>query len=251
MKIAAALEALNSANLEVRQRAVERFANEPEGLGSEFFARIYETNDDPICKWYAIRALGDLGAKEYLGLLIDVLSKPDVNVGKSSLHLIAARSIGQIGPPALHRLLSLLENAEGETAIAVVDALGEIGAAEAVPALARTLQSRTVKLAGWCALSLAKIGRPSIPALVDCLVNADHTLAYIIIDALAIIDDPEVMPGLAEAGSRFPNSVKQYTCHGPQDRIQRLMSLVHTTSTHHDSLAFAARRFLSVLGQYN
>ncbi|HWN11972.1 MAG TPA: HEAT repeat domain-containing protein [Pyrinomonadaceae bacterium] len=239
-----ALEILTHTSQEVRQGAVARAADTPESFGPAFFEAIYKQIDDPTCKWYAIRSLGDLEAKEYLGVLIDVLKSPDVEVGKSSLHLIAAHSIGQIGSEAIESLLLLLDSAHGSTAIGVVDALGEVRATEAVPALKRSLESADRKLALWSALSLAKIGRPSIPALHGSLSHADISLTAIIVDALAIINEPEIMPGLAQAASIFDSTVKRYILDGPRHRVHGLISLARNTANREGSIGEASRQFL-------
>ena len=243
--IAAALETLTETSLDVRQGAIARAADVPKSFGPAFFATIYDQFDDPLCKWYAIRSLGDLAAEDYLDVLIDALKHPDQEVGKSSLHLIAARSIGQIGPSAVDRLLRLLDESSGSTTVAVIDALGEVGATKAIPALQHCLESEDRALRLWSALSLAKIGTASIPALRESLSRADAALALLIVDAFAIINETEIIPALADAATSFRSSVSNYLLRGRRDRVMNLISLVRVTGKQQGTLGAKARAFLN------
>lgn len=140
-EIKAALTKLKQAGLKERQQAIARCADEPQRFGAEFFAEILRSEADPICKWYAIRALGDLRANHFGELLVDVLRQPDFEVGESSLHRICARSIGLLGSEMVPRIVSLLKELNAATRLAAADTLGEIGHPSAIPALSRCLTS--------------------------------------------------------------------------------------------------------------
>jgi HEAT repeats len=242
MTIETVIEEFKSLDIARQQELVERLASSPTSIGPEFFAHVVNESSDAICKWYAIRALGDLAAKEYLNTLISVIEAPDEEVGSSSLHLIAARSLGQIGNPALSSLLPLLRTASGDTLVAVVDSLGEIGSEDAIPELARCIESGERKVALWTALSLAKIGPAAIPALGILCQSANKERTYLLIDALAAINHPAVLPSIECAYDRFPETVMHYLSEGPRVRASQLSGLIEQEAARSGPTAASARK---------
>ena len=81
-----ALAKLEQADTSQRQQTVALCAEKADQLGARFFCEVMSRGWDPTCTWYAIRALGDLRAKEYCHVLLEVLRHPDVSLGASSLH---------------------------------------------------------------------------------------------------------------------------------------------------------------------
>lgn len=226
-EIRVALAKLGQVRLKERQQAIALCAEKPEHFGAKFFTEILLHQEDAICKWYAIRALGDLQASDYSELLIDILRAPDVEVGKSSLHRICARSIGLLGPQMVPHVIDLLDEPDAEIRLAAVDTLGEIGAPNAIPVLFRCLISGERNLQLWAALSLAKIGPDSIPALVDALSSVTKKEVLIILDALVIIDTPSVIDAIAKIARGHPDDVRFYFKGGWSKRAQRFLETLH------------------------
>ena len=193
-----ALTKLEQVEISERQRVVAAFAEKPEEFCPKFFSEIVTRRWDPACTWYAIRSIGDLRAKEYGHILLDVLRQPDISTGESSLHRICARSIGLLGHEMVRDVEILLQNSREETRIAAADALGESGHPSAISALSQCLISGERNLILWAALSLAKIGIKSIPTLSDALSKVRKEEALIILDAFMKIDSPQVIEAIAE-----------------------------------------------------
>jgi len=191
-----------------RQETVALCAEKAAELGPRFFCQIISRPWDPTCRWYAIRALGDLRAREYSETLLGILHQPDVLVGESSLHRICARSIGFLGEEVIPAVARLLEDSRVQTRAAAADALGEIGNSAAIPFLARSLAGDEQPVQLWAALSLAKIGSESLPALIDTLKTASKETAVIILDALIRIEDSRVVDEIADVANRHPDVLR-------------------------------------------
>jgi len=206
-------------------------ANHPSGTGSSYFMSILDTEDDPICKWHAIKAIGHLRASEAREQLLGVLKLPDINFDKSSLHRICAWAIGYIGSSFTDDIIGILESTSSdETRIATIDTLGEIGDPRAIPVLEKQLQSKQRSIRLWAALSLGKIGEASIPSLKQALKCADPELVFIIVDALVIIGTKQTIPVLARAFQLDPDAVTSYFARGPSERIIKYSRVIQRSS---------------------
>lgn len=246
-EIKAALTKLAQADIKQRQYTVAWCADRAKSFGSKFFAEILSQETDPICKWYSIRALGDLRAREYKQLLLDVLRKPDVQVGKSSLHRMCASSIGLLGAEMIPHIVDLLSEPHEATRLAAVDTLGEIGDPSAIPTLSHYLFSNEKELQLWAALSLGKIGVPSIPALVSALSSAEEQNLLIILDALVMIDTYRVIAPVAAAAKKYPDAVRFYFTSDPPQRALSFVSMLEEVISSQGLQKKKAREILSLL----
>jgi len=208
-----------------RKHVVARCAETPERFGAEFFAGVVLHEHDPVSQWYALRALGDLRSSEHVDILVQALERPDIEHGESSIHRIVARSLGKIGVEALPTLMPLFDNPLSATVRAAADSLGEIGHVDGIPSLEHCLQSDNLDVVLWASLSLAKIGSPSIPALRRALSNATDSTALTLIDALAQISDPEVLPVLDYSIRRHSDVFRFFVQKGRPDRVGGLSDL--------------------------
>lgn len=122
---------------------------------------------------YAASALRSLG-KHAVPHLCEALRETP---GRSSIVVV----LGELGPaagPAIPTLLALLGQKAAESA-AIVTALGQIGAEEAVETLAEIAQDRDAELAVRAILALGQLGEKAqgaIPVLVNCLRHPDPTI---------------------------------------------------------------------------
>lgn len=231
VEINAALSKLEQAEATRRQHAVALCAEKPEQFGPKFFCEIITRGWDATSRWYAIRALGGLRAKQCSQVLLDVLRQPDISIGGSSLHRICARSIGLLGCEMVSDVAGLLENSDEATRVAAVDALGEIGHPSAIPALSECLLcgQRNVQL--WAALSLAKIGSQSVPVLVRALARCDKEEALIVLDALTRINDPGVIDAIADALATYPNVVSFYFSRSTSAHVPQFLKMVQEVAS--------------------
>lgn len=224
--IKAVLATLKQAGLKERQHVIAWCADKPQRFGAEFFSEILRAEADSICKWYAIRALGNLRANHFSELLVDVLRQPDVEIGESSLHRICARSIGLLGSKMVPRIVSLLKESSAAIRLAAVDTLGEIGHHSAIPALSLclTLSERDIQL--WAALSLGKIGVESISALVSALSSASKKEVMIFLDALVMINTPRVIDVVADTAKKHPDVVRFYFTGDRPERAEHFLKML-------------------------
>jgi len=233
---------LSDVPLEARRVAIAQLSETPSSVGPGVFAMILADETDPVCRWYAVRAMGDLRAIEYSELLLHVLRQPDVVFEHSSLHLIAARSIGLLGQAMVPKIAVLLEDGHEQTRLAAVDALGELRDPAGIPTLARCLTSSSRQLRLWSALGLAKIGSPSLSCLADAISTGDSELVFICLDALIMIDCPITMDVIASAAERYPSVCRQYFCGQMLPRAKAyLLKLRHEVNTQSGKALVAAR----------
>ena len=124
---------------------------------------------------------------------IDSLVK---QLGDEALHYDTLRRLAQIGKPAVPELVRVLPQADHELAVTIVETLGLMGrdAEGAVPALIAALRQPNFFVQGhpirsifnWkCVLTLAEIGAPAIPALVETLSDANADIRYYAAEALS------------------------------------------------------------------
>lgn len=250
-EIRAALAKLNQVGLKERRHAVAWCTKKPERFGAKFFAEILSRERDPICKWYAIRALGDLRANRYSGLLVDVLGQPDVEFDESSLHRICARSIGLLGFEMAPDIVDLLKESSSATRLAAADTLGEIGHPSAIPSLSRCLTSGERDLQLWAALSLGKIGVESIRALVSALSSANKEEVLILLDALVMIESPCVIDAVADTAKNHPDVVRFYFTGDRPERAERFLKMLRDVVSSEVPEKGKAAKILSLLKSKN
>jgi HEAT repeat protein len=210
-----------------RQNQIVSAAANPREHGTTYFVAVLESESDPLCRWHAVKAIGDLKAIEAKGSLFSVLQQPDHEFDESSLHRICAWAIGRIGCALISDVINALEATPcKETRVALIDALGEIGDPAGIPALSRELVSPDMQVRLWAALSLAKIGEESLPSFSCALKEADASLVFIVVDALTIIGTERTVPLLVQAFEKDPHAVAKYFSKSPTERTARYASVV-------------------------
>ena len=222
-----------------KQDEVIAAAKEPGKHGVTFFADILDTEDDPLCRWHAVKAIGDMKGIEAKDQLLSVIREPDYKFDESSLHRICAWAIGRIGHALTSEIIDMLENPiSKEMRIALIDSLGEIADPAAIPVLSAQLISldRDVRL--WTALSLAKIGEESLTSLSNALKNADRELVLIITDALAIIATEKTVPVLLQAFDKHSSAVTEYFSKESDERTANYACVIRRSAyiSHADKL---------------
>jgi len=129
--------------------------------------------------------------------LTAVLSSSDTQVRQ-----MAVKSLGKMGATALRPLLEIVQDEKRADQVikGAAEALGLLGDAQAVPALAALLRSRRGKFAEPAANALAGIGVPAVQSLIEALPaqSAEVELRQSIISALVAISLPSV-PALTQA----------------------------------------------------
>ena len=195
---------------------------EGKGLDSSFLDRLIKFEQNPIAKWYIIKAVGLSKNLNQLEFLLDVGRAVDTEIRKTSLHRIAAWSIGQLGSATLKSVIQRYEKAEHDYEKAfLIDAIGEIGDARAVPFLARAFESTGFKVRMWTALSLAKLGEASLPVLHD-LLRKEMPLAsrLLLLDALDKLAHPSSGTIIAKI---LKNGSKDEVCFIKTRQLDRLL----------------------------
>lgn len=156
-----------------------------------FFAELLKREKDSISKWYEIQALGKLRASEYSKLLISVLSEPDVKFESgTSLHLIAAKSLGLMGEVVIPKIAALWDGASLQTRLAILDTLGEIHSNAAADLIESLLPSLNKNEFAYATLALTKCGVYGQQILKKCFSSYSQSeQMFCIIDALCYSSD--------------------------------------------------------------
>ncbi len=150
-----------------RQKVLHSFVEENAQFGGAWAVSQLGEETDPICRWYLLKSLGYPAQPAGVPALLEAGRLPDQQVGVSSLHMIAAWALGQIGEIALESVKKELSIVQSETfRTFLVDCLGEIGAPNAIPELAAAFEDGSYQTRLWAALSLAKIGPSALPHLL-------------------------------------------------------------------------------------
>ncbi len=133
-------------------------------------------HEDPNRRWWAARALAAVGTPEARMLLITALSDPEIDV-----QACAAQGLGEL-------------HAEGT-------ALSEQRRSEnyGVPELVRCMTTSSPFVSRIAADSLARIGRPAVPALIAALKEGNPPARAGAARALSIIQPQEAIPALCAA----------------------------------------------------
>ena len=169
-----------------------------------FFGELLANEEDSICKWFEIKAIGYLKADEYVDEILSIIMAPDVNFeGGSSLHLIAAKAMGDFGEIVIPKLIKAWATASGETRIALIDSLGEMRCEEAAEALESILGGLNTKEFVYASLALSKCKAKGNDILKKIFEEADRPSKLIIIDALAGSVDNDVF--LNEVSVKHPD----------------------------------------------
>lgn len=163
-------------------------------IEQDFCIKALEWETEPLAQWFLIKATGVTKLRSALVHILRICENPDVEfaagAGATSLHLIGAWAVGQIGESCTDSVLELLKDDQEQIRRFAVDALGQIGGAKpaVLEALGQALENDNQEVALWAALSLAKLGEPSLPILRRILVSKEvHRIGYAL-DAIIKID---------------------------------------------------------------
>ncbi|MFA4985511.1 MAG: HEAT repeat domain-containing protein [Candidatus Brocadiia bacterium] len=143
------------------------------------------------------RALGDLGAREAVPALLELLKREHIGV-----HVLenAARALRAIGSKeAVRTLIGWLDDPDDGVRDRAALALAEIGDKEAVPALIKCLQRGDYSASASAAWALGDIGdRTAIPALIAYTAIPQIELPNCCVEALAALKAEEAVPAIIE-----------------------------------------------------
>ncbi len=155
----------------------------------EFLIDVVKDCPYAMCKWLAIKQLGVKKHLPSISTIIEVLKLPNVVFEGTSLHLIAAYSLGQFGEESVPYLTALLdEDISSETLIAVYDAMGETKSQTTIPYLLNGLKNTETSVAVWAGLSLSKTCLDS-SSIIDSYYDLNSNNRVIALDAIIRIGD--------------------------------------------------------------
>ena len=121
------------------------------------------------------------------------------------------RSRRQVGPSRVPALIEALRDDKVAIRQQAVRALGDIGsdAKKAMPNLRALLFENASKLQPEAAEALGKIGKASIPTLVEATKNDNATVRQLAVSGLAKVGPPAVPDLVDAAGSKFVDVRRQ------------------------------------------
>jgi HEAT repeat protein len=145
----------------------------------------------------AATALKNLGpeAQGALASLTQALNDADAETA-----LAVTQALGQIGSPAVPALLEALSKSHKQVRREAARALGRLRAAAAVPALTKALDDADMKVRMAAAQALGSMGpeaREAVPGLIQALKNTNLIFCRLAAQALSCIG-PAALPGLLE-----------------------------------------------------
>lgn len=196
--VPALLAALQHQEWLVRLHAVESLGKSKSPQAVEALLSVVFNDPDTAVREDAVRALGDIGAPQAVDFLYVVMKDP-------RLRLFAVEALGRIGDrravpvlldvlagrnvPEAGRMVSGCGDQWSEEMMvraAAVRALGALGDETAVPALVAALESTFTRQEA--AMALAKFGIAVIPHLLPLLTrSSDDNLRYYVKETLALV----------------------------------------------------------------
>ena len=159
-------------------------------MPASFFAELLKNEKDSVCKWYEIKAIGDLRATEYIELLISVLFEENEELkGGSSLHLIAADSLGKMGEVVIPSVISAFDSANETTRLALIDTLGETRCSSGAVTIESFIPRYNLKEFNYAMLALTKCGNIGQETLRKLYYSCDDKEKKLcVVDALCYFD---------------------------------------------------------------
>ena len=190
-KIERIVKEISENSIDVKQQILNRLVsdlnnNGPMPIPSRVFSELLKNETDDICKWYEIKALGDLKSIQDAKLILGVFEHEDVKFDTgSSLYSISAASLAKMGEQVIPALIVFFNLLNGEARIAIIDALGLSHAETAALFLESVIGKLTKKEFVHASLALSRCGRIGNTILKKRLYTAESDFDYIIVEALA------------------------------------------------------------------
>lgn len=184
-----------------------------------FYAKLLEEETDDICRWYEIKALGDLHATEYAELLVSQLNRPDANFGESSVWRILAYSLGKIGECAIP-LLSNLDMSDINVKIAIMDSYSKIGSSLAIPYIKPVLLADYSKATVYASNALASSGERGIKGIKEIFGSCDTLTKFALFESLLGVCNDEDLEFVQSIITNYPDFLK---------KVQKMQTLNYRT----------------------
>ena len=157
-------------------------------------------SDRPLERLAAVRALGSFGpvAGAVAGELLSALKNGAQDDEEFRREIVAA--LGQLGSSAEGLWAKALQDPDEDIRLTTAWALGEIveSARSALTALIGALSDESEQVRGFASTALANLGEEAIEPLQKTLPGSESDTAVVLIETLALIGDPAV-PALIEA----------------------------------------------------
>lgn len=182
---------LDQYDISIRQNLITSYAENIHTYDDPaFWGELLSNEKDSLCKWYEIRALGDLKAIVYKKLLVDLIVEPDISFDTTSLHSIIAYSLGKMKDESvIDLLLPLLESSSENIIKTVLDIFGELKSAKAIPHILPFLKKDYTSYSVYAGLALGKIGNPSVTYINNIFDGINEKNQLVLLDALMMIND--------------------------------------------------------------
>ena len=164
------------------------------------------TSKNWIVRMHAAKALGNLGDERPVRQLIPLLMD-----SVKAVRVDATDALAQIGRPALATLLAAVRHEEWVLRLHACEALGKIGAEEAVVPLCEVmLHDRDMAVRQDAAKALGSIGHPAAFEALEKAVT-DLSVRPYAVDALGKLKDPRAIPILIDvvAGNNRPANARR------------------------------------------
>lgn len=137
--------------------------------------------------------LKDLGIKEMIPALIELLKNEEASVRAKAARCLAALDAQE----AIPELLKLLEDKTGYVRASAIRSLGELGAQEAITAIIKLLNDTDTLVRMTGVIALGELGaKGSIPELVRLMKDTDNNVRRYTGEALAQLNAKEAIPEL-------------------------------------------------------
>jgi len=181
-----------------RVKYLESHVAEDTDLGESFLVGALESEVNPQAKWLLVKGLGIRRSRSAVALILRICRGPNASIGGGSLHAICAWSLGRIGQSAFHGVAALLEDSSPDTRKCAVDALGELRDARGIEAVRVALEKDVPEVQLWAALTLAKIGQPSVRSLHDVMARTSGRTRLLVLDAICRIGSRDSVPVISK-----------------------------------------------------
>jgi HEAT repeat protein len=145
------------------------------------------TDQRPLARWAAARALGRMGSPRATKPLLSALADEEFSVRDA-----AAQGLVRIGPAAVSDLSEALKHQRDANRQMITETLGRIGGPEATLRLTELLADEDPQTRRAAIDSLGRIGASAISALINALSQSDWQTRAGAVDAIVRIGEPAV-----------------------------------------------------------